>query len=79
MDRALLKPSPLHDPRGTQIVALNRAVVEREFSLARYGMRLRELYTTVMGSAPSAVGAHDAGQVRRFFLDPARLFLLRSS
>ncbi len=74
--RDALRPARLAIPADA---AANRRVVESHFSLAGYNARLEALYRAVAGSATGPVGAHEAGAVRRFFLDPARLFLLRSS
>ena len=74
--RNALRPANL---ASTADIAANRRVVESHFSLAGYKARLEALYRAVAGSATGPLGAHDADAVRRFFLDPALLFLLRST
>lgn len=60
------------------IVEHNRAIVEKVFSPARYRERLERAYAAAAGATPGRVGAHDGARVLDFFLDPARLRLLRT-
>ncbi len=56
----------------------NAAVLRARYSLASYGARLQALYARVAASPLGAVQALDAAALLRFFLDPSRLFLLRT-
>lgn len=57
--------------------AENRKTVNRLCSLSSYSERLAAVYRAVASSPTGPLTAHEADAVRRFFLDPARLFLLR--
>lgn len=76
--RADLSPRRLCPVSAAAPLEANRLAVARAFGRDAYGARLRALYDVVARASTGPVGAFDAGAVRRFFLDPTRLFLLRS-
>ncbi|HMP76686.1 MAG TPA: hypothetical protein PKE12_10370 [Kiritimatiellia bacterium] len=76
--RRAIYPARLDSGSKRERIAANRAVVARTYDLSGYARRLAALYATVGRTEPGPVRAYDADAVRRFFLDPARLFLLRS-
>lgn len=78
-DGAQLTPAGL-EPRtdGARIEA-NRAVIERDYSIAGYGRRLADIYGALLGSAMSRKpGAADGNALLERFLAPERLCLLRT-
>lgn len=73
----------LHPPRLVTApppadLAHNRRIARARYSLPSYGARLLSIYANLAAERVGPQGAHNAGRVLDFFLDPARLQLLRT-
>lgn len=78
-DAASLRPSRLAGTTPEDLVRRNRAVAEREYSIAGYGRRLEEIYRTLLDSeVDSELDAADGAVLLDQLLAPERLFLLRT-
>lgn len=73
-----IHPAQLRSPSARDWRKENGAAVARSCSLARYAERVCAIYGALAASSPGPLSAYNAEAVLRFFLDPARLFLLRS-
>jgi hypothetical protein len=78
-DRAFLRPRCLAGAASADLIAHNRSVAERDYSIAGYGHRLENIYRALMSSpVDSRLGAADGAALLDQFLAPERLFLLRT-
>jgi glycosyltransferase involved in cell wall biosynthesis len=78
-DGALLQPSDLSGTIPADLVARNRSVAERDYSVEGYGRRLEGIYRSLLSSpVDSDLGAADGAVLLDQFLAPERLFLLRT-
>jgi glycosyltransferase involved in cell wall biosynthesis len=78
-DRAFLRPRCLAGAASADLIAHNRSVAERDYSIAGYGHRLENIYRALMSSpVDSRLGAADGAALLDRFLAPERLFLLRT-
>ncbi len=78
-ERSGLMPTRLSAGGGPNQVAHNRAVTERDYSIAGYGRRLEVIYDSLLASPVSKdLDAADASVLLDRFLAPERLYLLRS-
>jgi glycosyltransferase involved in cell wall biosynthesis len=78
-ERDLLSPRTLHPETSSELIAGNRAVTERHYSIEGYGRHLNAIYDAlVSGPTDETLGAGDAGALLDRFLAPERLFLLRT-
>ena len=78
-DRVYLEPTRLTGAVPTGFIARNRAVAQRDYSIAGYGRRLEGIYQTLMdATVDSELGAADGAALLDQFLAPERLFLLRT-
>ncbi|MBM9615842.1 glycosyltransferase family 4 protein [Desulfobulbus rhabdoformis] len=75
---ALVSPADLPDS-ATMAAALNKnqEILQRQYTLERYGERLEQIYDQVAGAAGSFCGQLDGGVLLDRFLAPERLHLLR--
>ena len=64
---------------SSEIIEHNRRTVLREFSLDRYGKRLREIYERIVKSGVTACDALPKEAILTKFLSPDRFCLLRAS
>ena len=78
-DRAHLRPQSLDPGANPERITSNRAVAQRDYSLAGYGRRLHDIYGALT-NAPTAgpLEAGDANALLDRFLAPERLYLLRT-
>jgi glycosyltransferase involved in cell wall biosynthesis len=78
-DGASLQPSRLTDKAPADLVARNRSVTQRYYSICGYSHRLRHIYGSLLGApVDSTLDAADGGALLDRFLAPERLFLLRT-
>jgi len=78
-DRDRLRPSGLPDGAPPALVARNRGVAERDYSLAGYGRRLEQIYGALLRAPVEPdLDAADGKVLLERFLAPERLFLLRT-
>ena len=77
--RAALRPQRLASAATPALLAANRSVIGREYSLSGFGARLAATYAEVAAAVPSATFDAARGEVLLdHFLAPERLCLLRS-
>jgi len=78
-DRVFLRPMRLPDTRPADRIAHNRALAERDYSIAGYGRRLERIYGALLeATVDPSLGAADGAVLLDRFLAPERLFLLRT-
>lgn len=76
---ASLRPSHLAVSADAELVARNRALVQRDYAVAAYGRRLEGVYLALLDAAVDArLDAADGAVLLDRFLEPERLFLLRT-
>jgi glycosyltransferase involved in cell wall biosynthesis len=76
--RAHLHPPRLDTAPPPADLAHNRRIARARYSLPSYGARLLGVYRDLAAERVGPQGSHDAERVLDFFLDPARLQLLRT-
>jgi glycosyltransferase involved in cell wall biosynthesis len=78
-EAARLRPATLAPGTDARAIAYNRALVEERYSIAGYGRRLAEIYDALLSeSASASLGAANGDALLDRFLDPQRLWLLRT-
>lgn len=78
-DRQSLSPPGLAGAANQDLVARNRDLAQRDYSVHGYGRRLQGIYRTLLDApAGSKLGAADGAALLDQFLAPERLFLLRT-
>ena len=76
--RAHLHPPLLDTAPPPADLDHNRGIARAHHSLPSYGTRLLDVYRDLAAERVGPLGAHNAARVLDFFLDPARLWLLRT-
>ena len=75
---ALISPCRLPEPTVLAgALAMNRSILHRQYTLARYGERLERIYQQVAGASTTPCDQLDGRVLLDRFLAPERLYLLR--
>ncbi len=77
--RSALVPATLETIQDERVLAANRTIIERDYSVAGYARHLHGIYQAALASAPSSqIHAGDGAALLDCFLAPERLSLLRT-